>query len=151
MWVLSYSTSMLRKLGGRGTSFRIVLVVYKHLQKTSNWAQIMVLGFERLENFVRKGEIPSYRHFPFSHVVFEGLHVEPCSMKMAESLKKKKKTCRKHYGKGELLVTSIFSFPHSVFKTHLQKTCKSQGLFGKGLKSEETTITGFQSSGEMDN
>ena len=43
-------------------------------------------------------------------------------------------------GKGEvaryqqfLLVTSNFSFSHSVFKRLVLQTCKNQGLFGKGL------------------
>ena len=35
-------------------------------------------------------------------------------------------------GKGELLVTSNFSFSHSVFKILELQTRKNQGLFGKG-------------------
>ena len=36
--------------------------------------------------------------------------------------------------KEKLLVTSNFSFPHSMFKRLLLQTRKNQGLFGKGLK-----------------
>ena len=36
--------------------------------------------------------------------------------------------------KEKLLVTSNFSFSHSVFKRLVQQTRKNQGLFGKGLK-----------------
>ena len=48
--------------------------------------------------------------------------------------KKVIQTSRKHWEKEKLLVTSNFSFSHSVFKRLVQQTCKSQGLFGKGLK-----------------
>ena len=37
------------------------------------------------------------------------------------------------WGKEKLLVTSNFSFPHSVFKRLVLLTRKTQGLFGKGL------------------
>ena len=37
--------------------------------------------------------------------------------------------------KEKLLVTSNFSFSHSVFKSLVMQTRKNQGLFGKGLKS----------------
>ena len=36
--------------------------------------------------------------------------------------------------KEKLLVTSNFSFSHSVFKRHVLQIRKNQGLFGKGLK-----------------
>ena len=36
--------------------------------------------------------------------------------------------------KEKLLVTSNFSFSHSVFRRPLLQTRKNQGLFGKGLK-----------------
>ena len=36
--------------------------------------------------------------------------------------------------KEKLLVTSNFSFSHSVFKRLVLQTHKNQGLFGKGLK-----------------
>ena len=41
-----------------------------------------------------------------------------------------RKQCEK---KEKLLVTSNFSFYHSVFKRLILQTCKNQGLFGKGL------------------
>ena len=42
---------------------------------------------------------------------------------------------RKHCGKKEkLLVTSNFSFSHSVFKRLALQTRKNQGLFGKGFR-----------------
>ena len=41
---------------------------------------------------------------------------------------------RKHWEKEKLLITSNFSFPHSVFKRLVLQTRKNQGLFGKGLK-----------------
>ena len=37
--------------------------------------------------------------------------------------------------KEKLLVSSIFSFSHSVFERLVLQTCKNQGLFGKGLKA----------------
>ena len=49
---------------------------------------------------------------------------------MAEcSLNGLKALCEKE----KLLVTSNFSFSHSVFKRPVLQTCKNQGLFGKGL------------------
>ena len=41
---------------------------------------------------------------------------------------------RKHWEKEKLLVTSNFSFSHSVFKRLDLQAHKNQGLFGKGLK-----------------
>ena len=49
---------------------------------------------------------------------------------MAESSSSGKKTL---WEKEKLLVTSNFSFSHSVFKRLVLQTCKNQGLFGKGL------------------
>ena len=40
--------------------------------------------------------------------------------------------------KEKLLVTSNFSFSHSVFKRLVLQTRKNQGLFGKGLKKKLT-------------
>ena len=42
---------------------------------------------------------------------------------------------KKLWEKEKLVVTSNFSFSHSVFKRHVLQTRKNQGLFGKGLKS----------------
>ena len=42
--------------------------------------------------------------------------------------------------KEELLVTSNFSFSHSVFKRLALQTFKIQGLFGKGLITDEKFI-----------
>ena len=50
---------------------------------------------------------------------------------MAESSPNGKKTL---WEKEKLLVTSNFSFSHSVFKRPLLQTHKNQGLFGKRLK-----------------
>ena len=36
-------------------------------------------------------------------------------------------------GKGEMLVSSIFSFSHYVFKRPIPQGLENQGLFGKGL------------------
>ena len=52
-------------------------------------------------------------------------------MKMEESYPNGWKTLRE---KEKLLVTSNFSFSHSVFKRLVLQTRKNQGLFGKGLK-----------------
>ena len=49
---------------------------------------------------------------------------------MTESSLKGLKTL---WEKEKLLVTSNFSFSHSVFKRLLPQTCENQGLFGKGL------------------
>ena len=35
--------------------------------------------------------------------------------------------------KGEMLVTTIFSFSHKIFKNRLSKDCENTGLFGKEL------------------
>ena len=51
-------------------------------------------------------------------------------MKMAESSPSGQKTL---WEKEKLLVTSNFSFSHSVFKRLVLQTRKNQGLFGKGL------------------
>ena len=57
---------------------------------------------------------------------------------MAESFLKGLKTL---WEKEKLLVTSNFSFSHSVFKRLVQKTRKKQGLFGKGLTRYHTIPT----------
>ena len=54
------------------------------------------------------------------------------SMNIQESSLKDYKTLRE---KEKLLITSNFSFSHSVFKTLIPQTRKNQGLFGKGLKA----------------
>ena len=51
---------------------------------------------------------------------------------MAESSLEGLKTL---WEKEKLLVTSNFSFSHSVFKRLVLQTRKNQGLFGKGLNS----------------
>ena len=51
-------------------------------------------------------------------------------MKMAERSQNRSKTL---WEKEKLLVTSNFSFSHSVFKRLVLQTRKDQGLFGKGL------------------
>ena len=51
---------------------------------------------------------------------------------MAESSSYRKKTLLE---KEKLLVTSNFSFSHSVLKRLVLQTRKNQGLFGKGLKT----------------
>ena len=53
-------------------------------------------------------------------------------MKSAESSSTDQKTLRE---KEKLLITSNFSFSHSVFKGFVLQTCKNQGLFGKGLNA----------------
>ena len=53
---------------------------------------------------------------------------------MAESSQYGKKTL---WEKEELLVTSNFSFTHSILKRPFLQTRENQGLFGKGLKSEK--------------
>ena len=56
-------------------------------------------------------------------------------MKMAESSPKGQKTL---WEKVKLLVTSNFTFSHSVFKRLVMQTRKNQGLFGKGLNIKES-------------
>ena len=56
---------------------------------------------------------------------------------MAESSLKGYKTL---WEKEKLLVTSNFSFSHSVFKRLVQQTRKNQGLFGKGLKEFQESL-----------
>ena len=53
-------------------------------------------------------------------------------MKIGESSPKGLKTL---WEKEKLLVTSDFSFSHSVFKRLVLQTRKNQGLFGKGLRA----------------
>ena len=52
---------------------------------------------------------------------------------MADSSSNRLKTL---WEKEKLLITSNFSFSHSVFKRLVLQTRKNQGLFGKGLKDE---------------
>ena len=55
-------------------------------------------------------------------------------MKMAETSPNGLKTL---WEKEKLLVTSNFSFSHSVFKRFVLQTRKNQGLFGKGLRDRD--------------
>ena len=57
-------------------------------------------------------------------------------MKMAEGSPNRWKIL---WEKEKLLVTSNFSFSHSVFKRLVLQTCKQQGLSGKGLKKMAKT------------
>ena len=50
---------------------------------------------------------------------------------------------RKQWEKEKLLVTSNFSFSHSVFKRLVLQTRKNQGLFGKGLKTITVQVLFF--------
>ena len=59
-------------------------------------------------------------------------------MKSAESSQNPQKTL---WEKEKLLVTSNFSFSHSVFKRLVMQTCKNQGLFRKGLILYRTMMT----------
>ena len=59
-------------------------------------------------------------------------------MKMAESYPNGKKTL---WEKEKLLVTSNFSFSHSIFKRLKLQTRKNQGLFGKRLSNNENKST----------
>ena len=45
-------------------------------------------------------------------------------------------TIEKLWEKAKLLLTSNFSFSHSVFKRLIMQTRENQGLFGKGLKKK---------------
>ena len=58
-------------------------------------------------------------------------------LKMAESSPNRQKTL---WEKEKLLVTSNFSFSHSVFKGLVLQTCKNQGLFGKGLTTGQEKL-----------
>ena len=55
---------------------------------------------------------------------------------MAESSPNGQKTV---WEKEKLLITSIFSFSHGVFKRPVLQTRKHQGLFGKGLTLWQTS------------
>ena len=57
-------------------------------------------------------------------------------MKIADNSQKEKKIQRE---KEKLLVTSNFSFSHCVFERLALQTRKNQGLFGKGLISNDLT------------
>ena len=58
-------------------------------------------------------------------------------MKTAESYPNGWKTLRE---KEKLLVTSNFSFSHSVFKRLVLQTSRNQGLFGKGLMNKNFSL-----------
>ena len=62
-------------------------------------------------------------------------------MKVTESSPNGTKTL---WEKEKLLVTSNFSFSHSVFKKVLMQTRKNQGLFGKELKDLKKNSTEIQ-------
>ena len=55
------------------------------------------------------------------------------NFKFDENGRKLCKQVENTVGKGEILVTSNFSFSHSVFHRLVMQTSKNQGLFGKGL------------------
>ena len=59
---------------------------------------------------------------------------------MAESSPNGEKTL---WEKEKLLVTSNFSFSHSVFKRPILQTRKNQGLFGKGLMVKQMYLSPF--------
>ena len=59
-------------------------------------------------------------------------------MKMAQCSSNGQKTL---WEKEKLLVTSNFSFSHSVFKRLVLQTGKNQGLFGKGLMKKKVVPT----------
>ena len=106
------------------------------------------------ENIVGTGENASYQHFfpnLFSNPIINKCHHLTLSQttnfrllqtervcrrqfpnftKMAENYPNRKKTL---WEKDKLLITSNFSFSHSVFKRLVLQTRKNQGLFGKGL------------------
>ena len=69
---------------------------------------------------------------------------------MAESFPNGEKTL---WEKEKLLITSNFSFSHSVFKRHLLQTRKNQGLFGKGLncwlKKKENFVGKGENAGDQ--
>ena len=60
--------------------------------------------------------------------------------KRQKGLQKGRKTL---WEKEKLLVTSDFSFYHSVFKRLVLQTRKNQGLFGKGLKMFQSVLLIF--------
>ena len=64
------------------------------------------------------------------------------NFKFVENDRKYSKRVENTVGKGELLVTSNFSFSHRVFKRLVLQTGKSQGLFGKGLKKVNNKFLG---------
>ena len=57
------------------------------------------------------------------------------NFKFDENGKKLSERVENTVGKSKLLVTSNFSFSHSVFKRLVLQTRKNQGLFGKGLNN----------------
>ena len=56
------------------------------------------------------------------------------NFKFDENNEKFPKTVENTEKQKKLFITSNFYFPHSVFKRHVQQTCKNKGLFGKELK-----------------
>ena len=67
-------------------------------------------------------------------------------MKMAVSSPNRRKTL---WEKEILLVTSNFSFSHSVFKRLLLGTRKNKGLFGKGLSLSIVRSSVLESSNNL--
>ena len=110
-------------------------------------------SLKRVKNTVGKGEIACYEQFLLFPQCFQktctadtlkpGLVRERVnslpSIKILDLSKKKKKKDKKHWETEKLLVTSNFSFSHSVFKRLVLQTRKNQGLFGKGLTHYQTT------------
>ena len=75
----------------------------------------------------------------------DGLHCIP-NIGMETDGRKFSKWLENTVGKGKiaryeqfLLVTSNFSFSHSVFKRLILQTYENQGLFGKGLSLSQTS------------
>ena len=65
------------------------------------------------------------------------------NFKFDENGRKLSKWVENTEGKETLLVTSNFSFSHSVYKRHILQTLKNQGLFGKGLIRTNNTVMGY--------
>ena len=67
-------------------------------------------------------------------ILFQTKRVSRRQFQISSKWQKALQTGRKTlWGKEKLLVTSNFSFSHSVFKRLLLQTRKNQGLFGKRL------------------
>ena len=80
--------------------------------------------------FLTLSQTTNFRLFQIERVCRRQIQI---SQKMAESSPKGLKTL---WEKEKLLVTSNFSFSHSVFKIVVLQTRKNQGLLGKGLNGK---------------
>ena len=137
-----------RAYTGRGLGLRPVSTLWEIIQ----WSWVRTIAWSNWFRELMIHEVISTRFINFSITTWHCFNSLPNDkfwtrpnskesaisilMNMTKSFQKGYKTL---WEKEKLLVTSNFSFSHSVFKRHILYTRKNQDLFGKGLRQAMTT------------